>query len=126
MRGDVCSRCVAIVSDGVVNAAERVFALLARRGRGLMQLLPPRLSEDDARAWIESLAEQVAEFSRNEYALVVVVDARGPRRIRQRSSTLSQRSACRPSRRSRLAEDDADGVGAFVRAATTARSSPRR
>jgi hypothetical protein len=64
---------VAVVADSLL---ESVIDELAAAGYGLIQLPPGELDAPTAGAWIEQVAEHVAEFVRNGYEVVLVDDGR--------------------------------------------------
>jgi hypothetical protein len=71
MRGDVRSFQVALVADSLLD---RLLPLLAEEGWGTIQLPPAGLDAETAAAWLEQVAEHVAEFVRNDYVVVLLGD----------------------------------------------------
>jgi hypothetical protein len=71
VRGDVRSFQVALVADSLLEA---LLPLLAEEGWGTIQLPPAGLDVETAAAWLEQVAEHVAEFVRNDYAVVLLGD----------------------------------------------------
>ena len=71
MRGDARSFQVALVAE---HELERLLPLLDEEGWGAIQLPPEGLDRDTAALWSEQVAEHVAEFARNDYAVVVLDD----------------------------------------------------
>jgi len=68
---DPRSRCVAVVADSLLEA---LLPELQSRGFGAIQLPPAELEPDVAAAWLEQVAEHVAEFIRNDYEVVLADD----------------------------------------------------
>jgi len=71
MSADPRSRRVAVVADSLL---ESVLDELCAEGFGIIQLPPRGLDRDTAGAWLEQVAEHVAEFVRNDYDVVLVSD----------------------------------------------------
>jgi hypothetical protein len=71
VRGDVRSFQVALVADALL---EETLPVLVEEGWGVIQLPPRDLDPETASAWLEQVAEHVAEFRRNDYAVVLVGD----------------------------------------------------
>lgn len=71
MSDDPRSYKVAVVADSLL--AERLDELRAD-GFGVMQLPPAGLDETTEAGWLELTAEQVAEYQRTGYEVVVVDD----------------------------------------------------
>jgi hypothetical protein len=69
MRGDVRSFQVAVVPDSRLDG---LLELLEEERWGVIQLPPSGLDPATASAWLEQVAEHVAEFRRNDYAVVLV------------------------------------------------------
>jgi hypothetical protein len=69
MRGDVRSFQVAVVADSVL---EPLLSLLEEEQWGVIQLPPAGLDPETSAAWLEQVAEHVAEFRRKGYAVVLV------------------------------------------------------
>ena len=68
---DPRSRRVAVVADSLL---EPLMPELQLRGFGAIQLPPAELEPDVAAAWLEQVAEHVAEFIRNDYEVVLADD----------------------------------------------------
>jgi hypothetical protein len=68
---DPRSRRVAVVADSLL---ERLMPELQSRGFGAIQLPPAELEPEVAAAWLEQVAEHVAEFIRNDYEVVLADD----------------------------------------------------
>ena len=71
MTPDPRSRRVAVVADSLLEA---LLPELQSRGFGAIQLPPTELEPDVAAAWLEQVAEHVAEFIRNDYEVVLADD----------------------------------------------------
>jgi hypothetical protein len=71
MKGDVRGYQVAVVADSLLD---RLLPVLEEERWGVIQLPPNGLDEETTAAWLEQVEEHVAEFKRNEYALVVLDD----------------------------------------------------
>ena len=68
---DPRSRRIAVVADSLL---EPLLDELAREGFGVIQLPPAGLDPETVRAWLEQVAEHVAEFRRNDYEVVLASD----------------------------------------------------
>ena len=62
---------MAVVADSLL---ESVLDELGVQGFGIIQLPPAGLDAATAAAWLEQVAEHVAEFRRNDYELVLAGD----------------------------------------------------
>ena len=71
MTDDPRARKIAVVADGLLM--ERL-PQLRNDGYGVMQLPPATLAPDTAAAWLEQTAEQIAEYRRNDYEVVLIDD----------------------------------------------------
>ena len=69
MRGDPRSYQVAVVPDSLL---ESLLPLLEEERWGVIQLPPVELDDETSDAWLEQVAEHVAEFRRSGYAVVLV------------------------------------------------------
>ena len=69
MRGDPRSYQVAVVPDSLL---ESLLPLLEEERWGVIQLPPVELDDETSGAWLEQVAEHVAEFQRSGYAVVLV------------------------------------------------------
>jgi hypothetical protein len=65
---DPRSRKVAVVADALLDSA---LDGLREDGWGVMQLPPAELDPETARAWVDLTAEQVAEYQRTGYEVVL-------------------------------------------------------
>jgi hypothetical protein len=68
---DVRSRQVAVVSDSLLPA---LLDVLDDERWGVVQLPPAGLEPGTAADWLEQVAEHVAEFTRNDYTVVLASD----------------------------------------------------
>jgi hypothetical protein len=71
--GDPRGRQVAVVADALL---ERLLPLLEAERWGVIQLPPGGLGDEAESMWLEHVAEHVAEFLRNGYAVVLIDDGR--------------------------------------------------
>ena len=71
MSSDPRSRRVAVVADSLLDS---LLPDLRERGFGTIQLPPAGLEPALATAWLEQVAEHVAEFVRNDYEVVLAGD----------------------------------------------------
>ena len=72
MSVDPRSRRVAVVADSLLEVR---LGELREGGWGVMQLPPASLERDAARAWLELTAEQIAEYLRTGYEVVLLDDS---------------------------------------------------
>ena len=85
MEGDARGFRVAVCADALVNPEPGgldALAVCARTGFGVMQLPATWYPEDVATGWLEQVAEQLDEYLRHGYVVVLVThagDADGPR-----------------------------------------------
>jgi hypothetical protein len=77
---DPRSRKLAVVADSLLESR---LDRLAQEGYGIIQLPPANLDEQTAALWLEQVAEQVAEFVRTEYTVVLVGDGAYEQRLAQ-------------------------------------------
>jgi hypothetical protein len=68
---DVRGRQIAVVADTLLSGA---LDLLEAEGWGAIQLPPSGLDSETVGLWLEQVAEHVAEFRRNGYAVVLITD----------------------------------------------------
>jgi hypothetical protein len=68
---DPRARRVAVVADSLL---EPLLDELGREGFGIVQLPPAGLDGETVAEWLEQTAEHVAEFTRNDYEVVLVDD----------------------------------------------------
>ena len=71
MTADPRGRRVAVVADSLLEAR---LDGLRDGGWGVMQLPPPELDADAAHEWLALTAEQVAEYRRTGYEVVLIDD----------------------------------------------------
>jgi hypothetical protein len=71
MTSDPRSRRVAVVADSLL---EPMLDELRAQGFGIIQLPPAGLDRETVLAWLEQVAEHVAEFRRNDYEVVLAGD----------------------------------------------------
>ena len=71
MTADPRGRRVAVVADARLEA---LLPELRAGGFGVIQLPPPGLGPEVTAAWLEQVAEQVAEFARHDYEVVLADD----------------------------------------------------
>ena len=71
MNADPRARRVAVVADSLL---EPLLDELGAQGYGVIQLPPAGLDRETALAWLEQVAEHVAEFRRNDYEVVLAGD----------------------------------------------------
>ena len=121
VEGDARGFRVAVCADALVNPEPGgldALAVCERTGFGVMQLPATWYPDDVAAGWLEQVAEQLDEYLRRGYAVVLLTAARAtprPRASARRWPQRSRRSAthCRPSTAS---TGDADALEAFLRA----------
>jgi hypothetical protein len=84
VEGDLRGHRVAVCADALVNPAAGgldALAVCERTGFGVMQLPATWYPEEVAAGWLEQVAEQLDEYFRRGYAVVLVTaasDAAGP------------------------------------------------
>ena len=71
MRGDARAYRVAVVADALLGG---LVDVLEAEAWGVIQLPPAGLDAATASAWLEHVAEHVAEFRRNGYDVVLLLD----------------------------------------------------
>lgn len=71
MHSDPRSRQVAVVAESLLD---RLLPLLEEERWGVIQLPPADLDGETAVLWLEQVDEHVAEFRRNDYAVVLLGD----------------------------------------------------
>jgi hypothetical protein len=71
MSADPRSRRVAVVAHSLLDS---LLDGLQAAGWGVIQLPPAGLDRETALAWLEQVAEHVAEFRRNDYEVVLAND----------------------------------------------------
>jgi hypothetical protein len=68
---DPRARRIAVVADSLL---EPLLDELGAQGYGIIQLPPAGLDRETVLAWLEQVAEHVAEFLRNDYEVVLASD----------------------------------------------------
>ena len=89
MEGDARGFRVAVCADALVNPEPGgldALAVCAREGFGVMQLPATWYPEEVAAGWLEQVAEQLDEYLRHGYAVVLVTSARDGAGTRQREA----------------------------------------
>ena len=71
MSDDPRGRRIAVVADARLEA---LLPELGASGFGAIQLPPADLEHDVARAWVDQVAEHVAEFMRHDYEVMLAGD----------------------------------------------------
>jgi hypothetical protein len=71
LSSDPRARRIAVVADSLL---EPLLDELGAQGYGVIQLPPAALDRETALAWLEQVAEHVAEFRRNDYEVVLADD----------------------------------------------------
>jgi hypothetical protein len=82
---DPRGRRIAVVAD---SRLEALLPELEAGGFGTIQLPPAGLEPDVVSAWLEQVAEHVAEFVRNDYEVVLAGDGRNEEELRAKLSDL--------------------------------------
>ena len=102
MSTDARGRKVAVVAD---SRLEALLPELAAKGYGTIQLPPAGLEDVVAAAWLEQVAEHVAEFLRSDYEVVIAGDGSDRRSCKRSSPSWASpsRSLSTPSNRRRRA-----------------------
>ena len=120
MEGDARGFRVAVCADALVNPEPGgldALAVCQRAGFGVMQLPATWYPDDVVAGWLEQVAEQLDEYLRHGYAVVVVTRARDAAGTRQRKALAAALAAIGhelpPEHRS---SGDADALEAFLRA----------
>lgn len=93
--GDPRSRRIAVVAEALL--AERLPAL-RDEGFGVMQLPPAGLAPATAAAWLEQMAEQIAEYERHGYEVVLLDDGTSGDELEQALARAGRRPLARLSR----------------------------
>jgi hypothetical protein len=89
MEGDARGFRIAVCADALVNPEPGGLdglAVCARAGFGVMQLPATWYPEEVAAGWLEQVAEQLDEYLRHGYAVVLVTRAGEDAGIRQRTA----------------------------------------
>ena len=120
MEGDLRGFRVAVCADALVNPEPGgldALAICERANFGVMQLPATWYPDDVAAGWLEQVAEQLDEYLRRGYAVVLLLPARDAAATRQRKALAAALEAIGhalpPEYRS---TGDADAVEAFLRA----------
>jgi hypothetical protein len=118
--GDLRGHRVAVCADALVNPEPGgldALAVCERAGFGVMQLPATWYPQDVAAGWLEQVAEQLDEYLRRGYAVVLVMRARDAAGTRQRKALAAALKAIGhdlpPEFKS---TGDADALEAFLRA----------
>jgi hypothetical protein len=103
---DPRGRRIAVVADSLLGP---LLDELDRDGFGVIQLPPADLDEETVAAWLEQTAEHVAEFTRNEYEVVLADDGLYTAELERALATLGvgplPQYAIQPPSTSRLTPD---------------------
>ena len=120
MEGDARSFRVAVCADALVNPEPGgldALAVCERTGFGVMQLPATWYPDDVAAGWLEQVAEQLDEYLRRGYSVVLVTRAGDPAGARQRDALGSALAAIGHELPVEHSSDgDADALEAFLRA----------
>jgi hypothetical protein len=118
MEGDARGFRVAVCADALVNPEPGgldALAVCERSGFGVMQLPATWYPDDVAAGWLEQVAEQLDEYLRRGYAVVLVTRARDAAGSRQRKALAAALAlighGLPPEHRS---NGDADALEAFL------------
>jgi hypothetical protein len=82
---DPRGRRIAVVAD---SRLEALLPELRAAGVGAIQLPPAGLGPEVTSAWLEQVAEHVAEFLRHDYDVVLADDGTGERELRAKLAEL--------------------------------------
>jgi hypothetical protein len=103
---DPRARRIAVVADSLLGP---LLDELEREGFGVIQLPPTDLDGETVAAWLEQIAEHVAEFRRNEYEVVLADDGLHTAELEQALAKLGlaplPQYAIQPPSTSRLTPD---------------------
>jgi hypothetical protein len=120
VEGDARGFRVAVCADALVNPEPGgldALAVCARAGFGVMQLPATWYPEEVAAGWLEQVAEQLDEYLRHGYAVVLVTragDADGPRQRAALAAALAAIGHDLPPEHE--SDGDADALEQFLRA----------
>ena len=78
MNADPRARRIAVVAD---SRLEPLLDELGAQGFGIIQLPPAGLDPETVQAWLDQVAEHVAEFRRNDYEIVLAGDGLYPEEL---------------------------------------------
>jgi hypothetical protein len=120
VEGDARGFRIAVCADTLVNPEPGrldALAVCERAGFGVMQLPATWYPEEVASGWLEQVAEQLDEYLRHGYAVVLVTRAGDDAGVRQRTAFAEALAAIGhglpPEHES---TDDAEELEAFLRA----------
>jgi hypothetical protein len=120
VEGDERGFRVAVCADALVNPEPGgldALEVCERTGFGVMQLPATWYPDDVASAWLEQVAEQLDEYLRHGYAVVLVTRARDAAATRQRKALAAALKAIGHGLPSEFkSTGDADALEAFLRA----------
>ena len=120
MEGDKRGFRVAVCADALVNPEPGgldALAVCERAGYGVMQLPATWYPDDVAAGWLEQVAEQLDEYLRRGYAVVLVTRAGDVDGAAQREALGAALAAIGHELPAELASDgDADALEVFLRA----------
>ena len=120
MEGDLRGFRVAVCADALVNPEPGgldALAVCERAGFGVMQLPATWYPGDVAAGWLEQVAEQLDEYLRRGYAVVLVTPAGDPAAAGQREALAAALAAIGHALPPEFESDgDADALEAFLRA----------
>jgi hypothetical protein len=120
VEGDLRGFRVAVCADSLVNPEPGgldALAVCERAGFGVMQLPATWYPADVAAGWLEQVAEQLDEYLRRSYAVVLVTSAGDPAGAAQREAFGAALAAIGHALPLEFASDgDADALEAFLRA----------
>jgi hypothetical protein len=127
VEGDLRGFRVAVCADALVNPEPGgldALAVCERTGFGVMQLPATWYPEEVAAGWLEQVAEQLDEYLRRGYAVVLVTRADDPAGTKQREALGAALAAIGhglpPEHES---DGDADALEAFLRAQPVPRAA---
>jgi hypothetical protein len=120
VEGDARGFRIAVCADALVNpepGGVDALAVCQRAGFGVMQLPATWYPDEVAAGWLEQVAEQLDEYLRHGYVVVLVTRARDAAGTRQRKAFAAALAAVGhglpPEHKS---SGDADALDAFLRA----------
>ncbi len=120
MEGDLRGFRVAVCADALVNPEPGgldALAVCEAAGFGVMQLPATWYPDDVAAGWLEQVAEQLDEYLRRGYAVVLVTPAGDPAAVRQREALAAALAAIGHALPPGFESDgDADALEAYLRA----------
>ena len=120
MEGDLRSFRVAVCADALVNPEPGgldALAVCERTGFGVMQLPATWYPADVAAGWLEQVAEQLDEYLRRGYSVVLVMPAGDPAAAGQREALAAALAVIGHALPLEFESDgDAGALEAFLRA----------